>query len=599
MDKGCEDKDCTNCYKPNIKECESSCEDESLDHNDDCNVTYYPDVQKKGIPNMSNDPPGQQLWPLAWYGSNPGNITVNTGLGYVLGYPQLYDINRVDASSPTGYEPVPDIARHPSEIDPFLSAAGLGQSIVGFRPVVAGESVVFSVKRLRVPIAPPISDAEDCHKSLQTTEWDASSLKGYYYYDANGKKRRVPVGHKNVWTDIAAYGADAWKRSLTDQELRDYETGKPTDPLVVDAALPSASRKLIFRAPVGVPAPLIKVHQANPNADPVTQTIEMVVLNLDGMEPHSIDFHSVPMDRATMEMSVTGLGTSFTRNSMVFPYQGAFAYHCVGNLSPPDLAMHTNYGMMGVNVVLPPYVGNLADLGTTTAYNLNNGYKPPGIKADAHEAYVYQNDMWFGEKMCPYEEPSNNTNKAVAVEEKRPLHYLHYSVKHMLTKPPMYSVFNGRIGGTISRPILSTDNKDLVIYHTRSGSKASAVHIVGGMWDSSYNCNYTNNLGRSDSTAVVVASAVTTVTDAKTLEGVVRSCYYMDKDPSCVHTGLPVYLTVLVDHQTDMFMKGAVGVIAVVNTTPLPKPKSNVRAKVNKKQVYMCESPIKRYRSIS
>jgi nitrite reductase (NO-forming) len=270
-----------------------------------------------------------------------------------------------------------------------------------------------------------------------------------------------------------------------------------------------------------VPGPFIRLRDGN------TVTI---ILENQGVEPHSIDFHAVVGKKggaAELMVRPDGDKTSFTFTAR---NPGLYVYHCVGDGTPHGIAHHMNNGMFGLILVEP---GN-----PKAGFNLRT--------KNAKEFYVFQQDIFVSAEHDEHGEMSGGMDGMDEDHVARDFD----EEKMLNTLVPDYSVFNGRVGALIDLPMEAKTGKNAVVYFASSGAHIPSPHMIGEIFDWVYDQGGILQSPQRNIQTALVPSAGSAV-------------LIMDGDQLVPTNEAEGDLNILVDHALPYFRKGAIGLMKV------------------------------------
>jgi nitrite reductase (NO-forming) len=264
-----------------------------------------------------------------------------------------------------------------------------------------------------------------------------------------------------------------------------------------------------------VPGPFLKV-VAN-------RALNVVLDNSSSMDAHSIDFHALVGDKggAAMLMANPGERASFTIRPT---HPGLFVYHCAESGTPRGIAEHMNTGMYGLILVL---AGDAAG-----AIDAADGFNQ-ALAVHPSEHYVFEGDVY--------------RSSDGGFDETRELD----------TLAPDYVVYNGRVSALVDHPLVgSASSNGYVIYHAAAGSHVASFHVIGAVFDRTWEAGDTTSPPLRNLQTVLVASSGSTVVEVDKVNLVVNA----GPGGNDVKLG---QLNVLVDHASAYFRKGALGFMIV------------------------------------
>jgi hypothetical protein len=265
-----------------------------------------------------------------------------------------------------------------------------------------------------------------------------------------------------------------------------------------------------------VPGPFLKV-VAN-------RTLNVVLENdASSMNAHSIDFHAVVGFKggAAMIMANPGEHASFAIKPT---HPGLYVYHCAESGTPRGIAEHMNAGMYGLILVLAGDANGNID--PSAPFNAM-------LSAGASEHYVVEGDV-YRDDQGDFDE-----NKALA------------------TLDPDYVVYNGRVSALVDHPLTgSASAGSYVIYHGASGSHVPSFHVIGAIFDKTWNEGDTTSTPLCGLQTVLIPSAGSAVVAIDKANLVVN----VDGTGGGVQLQ---QLNILVDHASAYFRKGALGFMEV------------------------------------
>ncbi len=263
-----------------------------------------------------------------------------------------------------------------------------------------------------------------------------------------------------------------------------------------------------------VPGPFVKV-VAN-------RTLNVVLDNpSSSMNVHSVDFHAVVGSKggAAMIMAKPGERASFAIKPT---HPGLYVYHCTEAGTPRGIAEHMNAGMYGMMLVL---AGD--EHGALDPDDRFNAL----LAAGASEHYVFEGDV--------YRDANGDFDEA----------------KELATLDPDYVTYNGRVSALVDHPLLgSAAAGAYVIYHGAGGSHVASFHIIGAIFDRTWNEGDITSTPLAGLQTVLIPSAGTAVMAVDRANLVVNA--------SDGHVEL-AQLNLLVDHASAYFRKGALGFMLV------------------------------------
>ena len=256
--------------------------------------------------------------------------------------------------------------------------------------------------------------------------------------------------------------------------------------------------------PAKVPGPFIRLREGR------TVTVELVNPGSNS-ETHSIDLHAVLGKKggAGILSAPPGGTVSFTFKAM---NPGIYVYHCVGEGTPHGIAHHMNNGMFGLILVEPK--------NRLLTYNR--------VKRHAKEFYVFQQDIFRNPATLDFDED-----------------------KMLNTMVPDYSVFNGRVGALVDFPMVAKAGINAIIYEGASGVHVASIHTIGEIYDWVWDQGDLTSRPLRNIQTTLIPSAGAVAIGMKGSDLILTSPDLKD-------------LNIHVDHASNYFRKGALGLMLVV-----------------------------------
>ncbi len=262
------------------------------------------------------------------------------------------------------------------------------------------------------------------------------------------------------------------------------------------------------------PAPFLKV-VAN-------RSIHVVLENpSQNVNTHSIDFHAVVGLKGGAAMLVAAPG-SIASLTITPTHPGLYVYHCAEAGTPRGIAEHMNAGMYGLMLVLP---GNArGELDEHAHFNRL-------LAAGASEHYVFEQDV--------FRDQSGNYDEAKALS----------------TLTPDFVTYNGRVSALVDHPLTgSASAGHYVIYHGAGGAHVPSFHIIGAVYDKTW------NLGDIAAPPLRGLQNVTIPSAGTAVVAIDRDNLIVNAPPTGI---VASQLGILVDHASPYFRKGALGLMLV------------------------------------
>ena len=262
------------------------------------------------------------------------------------------------------------------------------------------------------------------------------------------------------------------------------------------------------------PGPFLKV-VAN-------RTVNIVLSNASkNTNTHSIDFHAVVglKGGAAMLMADPGKQATLTIKPT---HPGLYVYHCTESGTPRGIAEHMNAGMYGMMLVLPG--DSKGNLDADDRFNRE-------LAAGASEHYIFEEDV--------FRDASGNFDE----------------VKMLTTLVPDFVTYNGRVASLVDHPLQGSKAAgSYVIYHGAGGAHAPSFHIIGAIFDKTWNLGDVSSPPLRGLQTVLLPSAgaaVMAIDKANLIVNATSSGVVGDQ------------LDILVDHASPFFRKGALGLMLV------------------------------------
>jgi hypothetical protein len=263
-----------------------------------------------------------------------------------------------------------------------------------------------------------------------------------------------------------------------------------------------------------VPAPFLKVI--------ANRTVNIVLNNsAKNTMVHSIDFHAVVGLKGGAAMIMAAPGS--TAALAIKPtHPGLYVYHCSESGTPNGIAEHMNMGMYGMMLVLPGDGRGNLDADDRFVRMLSAG---------ASEHYVFEEDV--------FRDRNGNFDQ----------------LKMLNTLVPDVVTYNGRVSSLIDHPLSGSQAAgSYVIYHGAGGAHVPSFHIIGAVFDRTWNLGDINSPPLLGLQTVMIPSAGTAVMAIDKANLIVNAT-----------SGGVVgdQLDILVDHASPYFRKGALGLMLV------------------------------------
>ncbi|MDP9000313.1 MAG: multicopper oxidase domain-containing protein [Myxococcota bacterium] len=262
-----------------------------------------------------------------------------------------------------------------------------------------------------------------------------------------------------------------------------------------------------------VPGPFLKV-VAN-------RTVNVVLSNsAKNTNTHSIDFHSVVglKGGAAMIMAAPGAKAALAIKPT---HPGLYVYHCSESGTPNGIAEHMNMGMYGMMLVLPGDEKGNQDADDRFIRML----------AGASEHYIFEEDV--------FRDRNGNFDQ----------------LKMLNTLVPDFVTYNGRISSLVDHPLSGSKAAgNYVIYHGAGGAHIPSFHIIGAIYDRTWNQGDITSSPLRGLQTVMIPSAGTAVMEID------QSNLIVNATSSGV---VGDQLDILVDHASPYFRKGALGLMLV------------------------------------
>jgi hypothetical protein len=256
-----------------------------------------------------------------------------------------------------------------------------------------------------------------------------------------------------------------------------------------------------------VPGPFLKVVAG--------RTVNVVLQNSEkNTNTHSIDFHAVVGLKGGSAMLTAAPGA--TAKLAIRPtHPGLYLYHCSEAGTPRGIAEHMNMGMYGLMLVLGASDDNLFNF---ALYG-------------ATEHYLFEQDV-FLTPTGDFDEP-----------------------KALNTLTPDFVTYNGRVSSLVDHPLSgSKAGGNYVIYHGAGGAHIASFHIIGVVFDKTWNLGDTQSRPLHGLQTVAIPSAGAAVMEVDQSNLIVNAT-----SEGVVGTQLDI----LVDHASPYFRKGALGLMLV------------------------------------
>jgi hypothetical protein len=256
-----------------------------------------------------------------------------------------------------------------------------------------------------------------------------------------------------------------------------------------------------------VPAPFLKVVAGN--------TVNIVLQNSSSnTNTHSIDFHAVVGLKGGSAMLTAAPGAT-AKLAITPKHPGLYLYHCSEAGTPRGIAEHMNMGMYGMMLVLNSY--------SEGSFN--------GVLSDATEHYVFEEDVFL--------DATGNFDE----------------VKMLNTLTPDFVTYNGRVSSLVDHPLTGSKGAgNYIIYHGAGGAHIPSFHIIGVVFDNTWNLGDTSSRALRGLQTVAIPSAGTAVMEVDSSNLIVNAT-----SSGVVGTQLDI----LVDHASPYFRKGALGLMLV------------------------------------
>ncbi|MGR3319383.1 MAG: multicopper oxidase domain-containing protein [Candidatus Anammoxibacter sp.] len=292
-----------------------------------------------------------------------------------------------------------------------------------------------------------------------------------------------------------------------------------------------------------VPGPFIRIKEGN------TVTIELKN-DKGNEEAHSIDFHAVLGARGGAAVLVVAPGGS---KEFTFKAErpGLYVYHCVGGGIPHDVARHMNNGMYGMILVEPKD-------GPFKNYLNNARFEAIENKTKVKEFYIFESEMYLTDEESGEEELTKHIGAPKVLSNKNVLTCCNkginvYSLDKVLKEEPTYAVYNGRVGGLFSHPLVADVGDTAILYYGMNGQSPASFHIIGGIFDKVWHEGDLMAEPSCDLQTTQIPCAGVTVIGMNIVPE------YAEYPFPAVKAGLMV----LVDHRIPSLEKGAVGAFVI------------------------------------